>query len=55
MLVDYFENDCLKLKNFCLRNLIILIRRFKEIFDIFFYNYAIKIKGNMILFLYSNS
>ena len=48
-LVDLYENDSLpfyKLIN--IRNLIIIFRRYREIFDMFFYFYIIKIKKNKI-------
>ena len=44
-LVDFYENDCLPIsKLFSFRNSIILLRRWREVFDIINYIYLIKIK-----------
>ncbi len=44
-LVDFYENDCLPIsKLFSSRNGFIILRRWREIFDIFYYLYLIKIK-----------
>ena len=52
--VDFYENDCLPInKLFSIRNLIIIIRRFRELFDILFYFFNIKIQRKKIYQLYS--
>ena len=44
-LVDFYENDCLPIsKLFSKRNFLILLRRWREFFDIFYYLYLTKIK-----------
>ena len=44
-LIDFYENDCLPFsKLFSFRNIIILLRRWREVFDIINYLYLIKIK-----------
>jgi len=44
-LVDFYENDCLPIsKLFSIRNFLIFLRRWREILDIFYYLYLIKLK-----------
>ena len=48
-LVDLYENDSLPFyKLLSIRNLIILIRRWREFFDILLYIYLVKIKKKKI-------
>ena len=48
-LVDFYENDCLPLhKLFSIRNIIIIFRRWREFFDIFYYFFTIKIQKKKI-------
>ncbi len=48
-LVDLYENDSLPLnKLFSIRNIIIIFRRWRELFDIFFYFFIIKIQKKKI-------
>ena len=48
-LVDFYENDCLPIaKFFSKRNVLIFLRRWREIIDIFYYIYLIKIKRSKI-------
>ena len=55
LLVDFYENDCLPLtKLFSIRNIIILIRRFREILDMLIYFYKIRIQKKKIHELYSS-
>ena len=54
-LIDFYENDCLPLtKLFSWRNLIIILRRFREIFDVLIYIYKVKLRKLKIYKLYSN-
>lgn len=53
-LIDLYENDCLPILGlFSLRNLIILFRRWRELFDMIYFLYLIKIKKGKINELYS--
>ncbi len=53
-LVDLYENDCLPLYRLInLRNIIIIFRRFRELFDILFYFYKVRIRKKKIYQLYS--
>ena len=48
-LVDFYENDCLPIsKLFSIRDSLIFLRRWREVFDIFYYIYLIKIKRSKI-------
>jgi len=52
-LLDIYENDCLPLlKLVNIRNLNILIRRWREVFDIFIYIYIMKLRAGKIADLY---
>ena len=54
-LIDLYENDCLPInKIFTIRNLLIILRRWREIFDVFIYIYEISLKKNKIYKLYSD-
>ncbi len=54
MLIDFYENDCLPLKRLLtLRNLKIIIRRWREAIDMLVYIYKIKICRQRIFTLYS--
>ena len=55
-LIDLYENDCLPIsKLITVRNFQILIRRWREFFDILYYFYVIKIKRKNIADLYFNA
>ena len=48
-LVDFYENDSLPLKNFLnVRNIVIIFRRWRELFDLFYYVITIKIQKKKI-------
>jgi len=54
-LVDLYENDCLPfLSLLTFRNIIIILRRFREMFDTFLYILKIKIQNKKIHQLYSD-
>ena len=53
MLIDFYENDCLPLsKLISMRNLKIILRRWRELIDLFFYMYKIKFLKKKIYTLY---
>lgn len=53
-IIDFYENDCLPISRlFSLRNLSIILKRWREILDIIYYFYIIKIKKGKISDLYS--
>ncbi len=44
-IIDFYENDCLPISRlFSIRNGLIILRRWREIFDIFYYLYSVKVK-----------
>ena len=48
-LVDFYENDCLPItKLFSIRNTLIILRRWREFFDVFYYLYLMKIRRKKI-------
>ena len=52
--IDLYENDCLPLyKMLSLRNILIILRRWREFFDMIYFFYHIKIKRRKINQLYS--
>ena len=54
-LVDFYENDSLPLyKLFSIRNIIIIFRRWRELFDLFYYLFIIKIQKKKIHQLWHN-
>ena len=53
-LVDLYENDCLPIfKLFSFKNIIIIVRRWREILDTFLYLYRINFQKKKIYMLYS--
>ena len=54
-LVDLYENDSLPLnKLLSIRNIIIIFRRWRELFDTFYYLFVIKIQKKKIHQLWHN-
>ena len=54
LLLDFYENDCLPIyRLLSIRNLIIMIRRWRELLDIFIYLFLIKLMKNNIASLYT--
>lgn len=52
-LIDFYENDCLPISNLISsRNIIIILRRWRELIDALYYFYVLKIKRQKISYLY---